>query len=93
VIQSYRGKFSEPVSRGRCPKGFPADLVDAAMGKLRLIDAATDLNQLRIPPGNRLEKLKGSRYRQHSIRINDQWRVCFEWTGGGALGVEITDDH
>jgi toxin HigB-1 len=61
--------------------------------KLLIIDAAEALNDLRVPPGNRLEQLRGNRAGQHSIRINDQWRICFTWTAAGAAHVEITDYH
>ena len=61
--------------------------------KLLIIDAAEALNDLRVPPGNRLEQLRGDRAGQHSIRINDQWRICFNWTASGAADVEITDYH
>ena len=64
----------------------------AALRKLRMLDA-TELGDLRVPPGNRLERLKGDRAGQHSIRINDQWRICFRWSGGDAHDVEITDYH
>ena len=64
-----------------------------ALRKLRMLDAATRLEDLRVPPGNRLEKLKGDRAGQHSIRINDQWRICFVWKNGDAYDVEIVDYH
>jgi proteic killer suppression protein len=72
---------------------LPAGLHQKALDKLTLLDAAVSLDQLRIPPGNRLEALRGDRAAQHSIRINDQYRICFCWTEGGAVGVEITDYH
>jgi proteic killer suppression protein len=65
----------------------------AALRKLRMLDAATRLDDLRIPPANRLEKLAGNRAGQHSIRVNDQWRVCFRWDGSDAYDVEIVDYH
>ncbi|MGH3679567.1 MAG: type II toxin-antitoxin system RelE/ParE family toxin [Natronosporangium sp.] len=65
----------------------------AALRKLAVLDAAETLEDLRIPPGNRLEKLKGDRVGQHSIRINGQWRICFRWTDAGPADVEITDYH
>jgi len=70
-----------------------AELQRAANKKLLLISAASELNSLRVPPGNRLEKLSGDRAGQHSIRINDQYRICFTWKDGGAEDVEITDYH
>ena len=75
------------------PKGFPSDVAVAARRKLRMLSSATTLNDLRLPPGNRLEALVGDRTGQHSIRINDQWRLCFIWRGGDAFEVEIVDYH
>jgi proteic killer suppression protein len=72
---------------------FPADLLQRAMNKLNILDAATTLDTLRVPPSNRLETLKGDRTGQHSIRINDQWRICFRWDSGNAHEVEISDYH
>jgi proteic killer suppression protein len=93
MIVSFKGKFIEQVAMGKAPKGFPADLVRGAERKLRAIGNAAVLDDLRSPPGNRLEELKGRRAGQHSIRINDQWRICFKWTDAGAEDVEITDYH
>ena len=78
---------------GECPKGFPADVVKTARRKLRYLHAAVTLNDLKAPPGNRLEALRKDREGQHSIRINDQYRVCFVWTPEGPTKVEITDYH
>ncbi len=64
-----------------------------ALRKLRMLDAAVKLDDLRVPPGNHLERLRGDRSGQHSIRINDQWRICFRWWGGDAYDVEIVDYH
>jgi len=72
---------------------LPAVLRQKALDKLTVLDSVIDLEQLRIPPGNRLEALKGDRAGQYSIRINDQYRICFVWTGAGAVGVEIVDYH
>jgi len=72
---------------------LPPDLHRAALRKLRILDAATSLDDLRSPPANRLEKLAGERRGQHSIRINDQWRICFRWSDGDATDVEIVDYH
>ena len=72
---------------------FGPDLQRMANRKLLIIDAAETLNDLRVPPGNRLEQLRGDRAGQYSIRINDQWRVCFSWTAAGAADVEIIDYH
>ena len=93
MIASYKGRFAEAVARGQCPKGFASDLLRPAQGKLAAIMAATDLGDLRVPPGNRLEALSGNRIGQHSIRINAQWRICFRWVEGRAEDVEIVDYH
>lgn len=93
MIKSYRGRATELVAEGKCPKGFPADLVRTSIRKLTMIEAAVVLSDLRSPPGNRLEALEGGRKGQYSIRINDQWRICFEWSDGGAENVEIVDYH
>ena len=93
MIISTRGRFVEAVAAGRAPKGFPADLVSRAERRLRALDVAEDLDDLRSPPGNHLERLSGDRQGQHSIRINDQWRICFRWTDAGAEDVEIVDYH
>ena len=93
MIRSFRGKITEAVFNGQQPKGFPANLAKVARRKLRYLNAAGDLGDLRSPPGNRLEALAGDRKGQHSIRINDQFRVCFVWTPDGPTGVEIVDYH
>ena len=93
MIVSFRGKAVEAIAAGRAPKGFPPDLVARAERRLRAIEHAAVLNDLRSPPGNRLEALKGGRRGQYSIRINDQWRICFRWTDAGAEDVEIVDYH
>ena len=72
---------------------MPRDIQQVALRKLRMINNAKNINDLRIPPANRLEKLSGNREGQHSIRINDQWRICFVWRDGDAHDVEITDYH
>jgi proteic killer suppression protein len=93
VIESFHDKRTAAVFAGRMPKGFPSDIATAARRKLRMLDAAVQLDDLRNPPGNRLEALEGDRAGQHSIRVNDQWRVCFVWRDGGAHRVEIVDYH
>ena len=93
MIRSFRDKITEAVFTGETPKGFPTDLVKAARRKLRYLNAAGDLGDLRAPPGNRLEALAGDRNGQHSIMINDQFRVCFVWTAEGPVNVEIVDYH
>ena len=79
--------------KGIVPKGFPSQIASVARRKLGAVDAAIRLDDLRSPPGNRLEALTGTRAGQHSLRINDQWRVCFVWKDGDAYNVEITDYH
>ena len=93
MIKSFKDRMTEAVYQGESPKGFPADLVEAARRKLGYLDAAVDLNDLRSPPGNRLEALGRDRDGQHSIRVNDQFRVCFIWTDEGPKDVEIADYH
>lgn len=78
---------------GVAPKGFPTEVAQAARRKLRMLDAAIRLDDLRVPPGNQLEALVGDRAGQHSIRINQQWRLCFIWTNGDGVDVEIVDYH
>ncbi|MHB1104131.1 MAG: type II toxin-antitoxin system RelE/ParE family toxin [Devosia sp.] len=94
MIVSIKDRLTEAILRSaQCPKGFPADLFRSAKRKLNLLDLAEELNDLRSPPGNRLEVLGGDRRGQYSIRINGQWRVCFRWTAAGAGDVEIVDYH
>jgi proteic killer suppression protein len=93
MIRSLKGRIAEALAAGKRPKGFPPDLVGRAQNKLAMIDAAERIDDLRAPPGNRLEALKGDRKGQWSIRINDQWRICFTWTPDGAGDVEIVDYH
>lgn len=91
MIQNFKDRITEAVYEGESPKGFPADLVKVARRNLGYLDAAIDLNDLRSPPGNRLEALSKDRDGQHSIRVNDQFRVCFIWSKEGPKDVEITD--
>jgi len=93
MIRSFRDRITEAVFDGESPKGFPSDLVKVARRKLRFLNAAAELRDLRSPPGNRLEALTGDRMGQHSIRINDQFRVCFVWTAEGPADVEVVDYH
>ncbi|KAA0680378.1 type II toxin-antitoxin system RelE/ParE family toxin [Roseomonas genomospecies 6] len=93
MIRSFADARTAALFQGLAAKGFPADLRRRAKMKLDLLHAATTLDFLRSPPGNRLEALKGDRGGQHSVRINDQWRVCFVWRDGDAHDVEITDYH
>jgi proteic killer suppression protein len=93
MIRSFKNRVTEAVFEGKCPKGFPPDLFKVARRKLEAVHAAMTLDDLRSPPGNRLESLSGDRAGQHSIRINDQWRICFYWADGAADEVEIVDYH
>jgi proteic killer suppression protein len=93
MIRSFRSKQTETVATGKPPKGFPADLVRPAQRKLAMLNAAVELKDLRSPPGNMLEALKGGRAGQHSIRINDQFRICFIWTEAEPEFVDIVDYH
>ena len=93
VIRSYGDRDSQAVAERRRVRRFSEDLQRRAQRKLMMINNASDLNDLRVPPGNRLEALVGDREGQHSIRINDQWRVCFTWDDGDAYRVEIVDYH
>ena len=93
MIKSFRCKETERIFHGRFSKKLPQDLQRKAARKLNMIHAATRLETLRVPPGNRLEALTGDRAGQHSIRINDQWRICFVWRNGHAYDVEIADYH
>jgi proteic killer suppression protein len=93
VIKSFKSKETEKIfARQRSPK-LQNDIQQVALRKLRMLNNAATIKDLRIPPANRLEKLTGDRAGQYSIRINDQWRICFEWRGGDAYDVEITDYH
>jgi toxin HigB-1 len=92
MIKSFADKDTEALWRGEAPKRFAA-FAKVALRKLDMLDAAHALTDLLAPPGNRLEALKGKRKGMHSIRINDQWRVCFVWTEGGAEEVQIVDYH
>ncbi len=93
MIISFKDSDTESIFRRKRIKGFSQDLQRGAQRKLAILHNAIDLNDLRIPPGNRLEKLSGNRNGQYSIRINEQWRICFEWKAGNALEVELTDYH
>lgn len=93
MIQSTKGDLIGQVLAGKARKGFPADIFRVAVRKVAMLQAAVQLDDLRVPPGNRLEALTGDRAGQHSIRINDQWRLCFKWTDRGPEDVEIVDYH
>ena len=92
MIQSFRCADTEDLAGGERVRRF-VNIADVARRKLRQLQIAGCLDDLRVPPGNRLEALKGDRAGQHSIRINDRWRVCFRWTEAGAEDVEIVDYH
>ena len=93
MIISVKGKLAASVVQGVFGKGFPQIIVRRTRAILTALDAASELNDLRFPPGNHLEELKGDRLGQHSIRINSQWRICFIWTEQGPAEVEIVDYH
>lgn len=93
MIRSFRDRETEKVWAGVRSRRLPGDIQEAALRKLRMLDAAERLDDLRLPPGNRLEALSGDRQGQHSVRINQQWRVCFRWSSGGCENVEICDYH
>ena len=93
MIDSFADKQTAAVFAGHVVRGLPASIQKRARMKLLMIDAAGRLDDLRVPPGNRLEALRGERRGQHAIRINDQWRVCFVWRDGTARQVEIVDYH
>ncbi len=93
MIRSFKSKEAEKIfTRSRSLK-LPQDIQQVSYRKLRMLNNAVNLNDLRIPPAKRLEKLSGDRKGQYSIRINDQWRICFEWRDGDLHNVEITDYH
>ncbi len=93
MIKSFRDAESEKVFNRRFSRRLPNDIQAVALRKLRMLANAHDVVDLRSPPGNRLERLSGDRAGQHSIRINDQWRICFVWKDGDAHEVEICDYH
>ena len=93
VLQSFRDKDTERVWQRQRIRRLDEDTQRAALRKLLILDAADAINDLRVPPGNRLEKLKGDRAGSYSIRINQQWRICFRWTAAGPEDIEIVDYH
>lgn len=93
MIKSFASQEAEKLFLGRFSSKLPAAIQRTARRKLIYLDDAEDLQDLMAPPGNRLEKLKGKRAGQYSIRINDQWRICFEWAENKAINVEIVDYH
>jgi proteic killer suppression protein len=93
VIQSFADKPTEALSLGRRAPELPPSIHKVALRKLTQLEASTTLDELRLPPGNQLEARKSDRAGQHSIRVNDQYRVCFRWNGKNAHDVEVTDYH
>ncbi len=93
MLKSFRDRDTERLFQRQPVKKLGSDVQRTGLRKLRMLDAATILGDLRVPPGNRLERLKGDRDGQHSIRISKQWRVCFRWRSGDAYDVEIVDYH
>jgi proteic killer suppression protein len=93
MIKSFKDKGAEKIFNRQVSRKLPGDIQQAALRKLRMINRAIRLNDLRVPPNNRLEKLKRNRSGQYSIRINDQWRICFIWEEPDAYDVEIVDYH
>jgi proteic killer suppression protein len=93
MIKSFRDKRTAALAGGTVPKGVPVDIARRAAVKLFLIDTVTRIEDLRVPPRNELEKLKGDRAGQHSIRVNRQWRICFVWRDGDAYEAELVDYH
>lgn len=93
VIRSFRDKDTEAIWQRDYVKKLSPELSRLTYNKLVLINAAENINDLRVPPGNRLEKLAGDRAGQYSVRVNNQWRLCFTWSAGGAANVELVDYH
>lgn len=93
MIRSFRDKDTRRLFEREPVRKWSGSVQKAALRKLLVVDAATSLEDLRLPPGNRLEKLSGKRSGQHSIRINEQWRICFRWEQRDAFDVEIVDYH
>lgn len=93
MIKSFKCSQTEQIFQGNYSKKFPVDIQKRAFNKLSMIDASEKIDDLRIPPSNKLEKLVGNRAEQYSIRINDKYRICFEWHDNEARNVEIVDYH
>jgi proteic killer suppression protein len=93
MIRSFKSKEAEKIFFRTRSKKPPGDIQDVAFRKLRMLHRAMTLQDLRVPPANRLERLRGDRQGQYSIRINEQWRICFVWEGGHAFDVDIVDYH
>ena len=93
MIKSFKDSETGKIYSRERPRKLPHDIQQVALRKLRMLNNAKNINDLFIPPANRLQKLSGNRAGQYSIRINDRWRICFAWQGGDAIDVEITDYH
>ena len=93
MIKTFKDAETEKIYQRERSRKLPPDIQQVALWKLRMVNNSINLNDLRVPPANRLEKLSGNRAGQYSVRINDQWRICFEWRGSDAFNVEITDYH
>ena len=93
MIRSFRDRETERIFQRTRSEKLPSDIQQTAVRKLLMVNRSTTLADLRVPPANRLEKLRGDRAGQYSIRINDQWRICFTWRNGDAYNVEIVDYH
>ena len=93
MIRTFKDSETEKIFNRERSRKLPHDIQQVALRKLRMLHRSSTLNDLRAPPGNQLEKLRGERLGQHSIRINDQWRICFVWENGDAYDVEIVDYH
>ena len=93
VIRGFKSKRTEKIARGLSPKGFQPDLLRRTRAMLVALNAAVELEDLRFPPGNHLEKLSGDRKGRYSVRVNRRWRICFVWTDSGPDEVEVVDYH
>jgi len=93
VIKTFKDAEAQKIYQRERSRKLPSNIQQVALRKLRMINNAININDLRVPPANHLEKLSGDREGQYSIRINDQWRICFEWKSSNAFNVEITDYH
>jgi toxin HigB-1 len=93
VIRNFKDKETQKIFERSRSRKLPSDIQQVALRKLRMINRAETLQDLRVPPANRLERLVGNREGKYSIRVNDQWRICFEWKDGDAIDVEIVDYH
>ena len=93
MIRNFKDKETQKIFERQRSRKLPSDIQQVALRKLRMLNRAETLQDLRVPPANRLERLVGNRNGQYSIRINEQWRICFEWQEGDALNVEIVDYH